>query len=47
MSGFMSALSNSAILNFQWVLGHDGIPENEHADSLPKAVASLRAAIVP
>ena len=44
---YISSLSNSAILNFQSVTGHAGIPENKHADSLLKAGASLPTAKVP
>ena len=43
----VSSLSNSAILNFQFVPGYAGIPGiNKHADSLPKAGTSLATAIV-
>ena len=42
----VSSLSNSAILTYQWVRGHAGIPGNKHADSLPIAGASLPTAMV-
>ena len=35
------SLPNNTILNFQWVPGYAGVPGNTHADSLPKAGASL------
>ena len=41
----VSSLFDSAILNFQWVFGHAGIPGN--ADSLPKPGTSLATAMVP
>ena len=43
----VSLLSNSAILNFQWVPGQAGTPGNKHGDSLPKAGTSLVTAMVP
>ena len=44
---YVSSVSNSAIFNFECVPGQAGIPGNKHADSFPKAGASLATAVVP
>ena len=41
------SLSNSVILNFQWVPGHVGTTGKKHADSLPKDKTFLATAMVP
>ena len=42
-----SFLSNNTTLSFQWVLGHAGLPGNEKADLLAKAIASLPTDAIP